>query len=205
MMRDKIQYLELLPGSSINEKELAAEFGVSRTPLREALIRLTDEELVQKLPQRGTYVTKINLNHVRQLTYMRHLLEWNILFPLCQRGEKMYDAVAENLFAQQLSMQRGQRMEFLKYDDQFHELLFSFAGYGFIWTQINNTRSHYNRYRVLNMEYISDETDYQAHLALVRAIENSDTDSFSKILEIHHDCDLVHADKVLALHPDYFI
>lgn len=96
-------------------------------------------------------------------------------------------------------------MEFLKYDDQFHELLFSIAGYHFIWKQINNTRSHYNRYRVLNMEYISDETDYQAHVSLVKAIEHADVDSFRKILDIHHDCDLIHAKNVQALHPDYFV
>lgn len=57
-LKNAIQYLALMPGSTINEQELASELGVSRTPIREALIRLSSETLIDIYPQKGTYRTQ---------------------------------------------------------------------------------------------------------------------------------------------------
>ena len=60
ILKDDIQYLRLMPGSIIRENELAEQLGCSRTPIREALIRLSSEYLVDIYPQRGTYVSNID-------------------------------------------------------------------------------------------------------------------------------------------------
>ena len=64
-LKDMIQFLDLKPGQAISESQLCASLGVSRTPVREALIRLADEKLVCFFPQSGTYVTRIDLDYIK--------------------------------------------------------------------------------------------------------------------------------------------
>jgi len=66
-LRERIVRLYYRPGDSLNEKKLAEEFGVSRTPIREALIRLSAENLVTIIPNSGTRVSDINLIDFQQL------------------------------------------------------------------------------------------------------------------------------------------
>ena len=66
-LKDMIQFLDLKPGQAISESQLCASLGVSRTPVREALIRLADEKLVCFFPQSGTYVTRIDLDYIKEL------------------------------------------------------------------------------------------------------------------------------------------
>ena len=65
-LKNAIQFLDLKPGSVISESQLIEELGVSRTPIREALIRLSDELLIHTYPQRGTYVSKIDLSLAKE-------------------------------------------------------------------------------------------------------------------------------------------
>ena len=70
-LKDMIQFLDLKPGQAISESQLCASLGVSRTPVREALIRLADEKLVCFFPRSGTYVTRIDLDYIKELGLMR--------------------------------------------------------------------------------------------------------------------------------------
>lgn len=74
-IRDRIIYLEYAPGDIINEKDLAAEFGVSRTPLREVLFRLEREKLVRVIPRTGTMVSEIDVQKIRQVFQVRMEIE----------------------------------------------------------------------------------------------------------------------------------
>ena len=65
-IRNRILSLELAPGAGLDEQELIASLGVSRTPIREALIQLSAEGLVEMLPNRGARVAKIDLPGVRE-------------------------------------------------------------------------------------------------------------------------------------------
>src|SRR3954468_21043604 len=74
-LREAIVAMELPPGARLSENELAARLGVSRTPVREALIRLRDEQLVEIAPQRGTFVTPISVRGVLDAQFVREALE----------------------------------------------------------------------------------------------------------------------------------
>lgn len=71
ILRDKIVQLKLRPGDTISEQELMDELGLGRTPLREAVQRLAQEKLVTLIPQRGTYVSELNLTDLARLTELR--------------------------------------------------------------------------------------------------------------------------------------
>src|ERR671938_1085574 len=74
-LRDAIIRAELAPGRQLSENELAAWLGVSRTPVREALVRLRDERLVAIVPQLGTYVSRISPQAVSDAHFIREALE----------------------------------------------------------------------------------------------------------------------------------
>ena len=74
-LRQRIITLQILPGSSLSENELAAELNVSRTPVREVLILLADEGLVEVFPQIGTFVSLVDPQRVRDAQFLREAVE----------------------------------------------------------------------------------------------------------------------------------
>ena len=74
-LRRKVLTLELPPGAALSENELAAALGVSRTPVRESLILLADEGLVQVFPQVGTFVSRVDPDRVRDAQFLREAVE----------------------------------------------------------------------------------------------------------------------------------
>ena len=74
-IKDRILFMEYEPGKVLNEKELAKEFGVSRTPVREAILRLEWEKLVEIIPRGGVFVTKIEFQALRDIFLIRVYIE----------------------------------------------------------------------------------------------------------------------------------
>jgi DNA-binding GntR family transcriptional regulator len=74
-IRDRIVSLDLAPGALIDERALVDELGMSRTPVREALMRLAQERLVEVYPRRGMFVTGVDLRELARLSEVRAVLE----------------------------------------------------------------------------------------------------------------------------------
>lgn len=205
-LKNAIQFLELKPGTQIVEADLSAELGVSRTPIREALMRLSDELLVEIYPQRGTYVSKIDLSLSKEMAYMRHVLETEIFSKLCEEKANIQDAVEDKLYLMSLALKRNDPIEYIRNDAEFHRAIFSYAGHEMIWNTISNTRAHYVRTLVLDMSLPNSlRKSYQAHKKIVQCIQNGDKDGLLELLEDHHDYKLTPMDeKIKAAYPDYF-
>ena len=77
-LRSRIVSLELPPGTSISENELATTLGVSRTPIREALLILAEEQLVEVFPRVGTFVTPVDVRLVKNSQFLREALELSL-------------------------------------------------------------------------------------------------------------------------------
>ncbi len=90
IIRHKIISLELAPGSVIDESSLRSELGLGRTPIREALQRLSMEKLVTIVPRRGTFVTQIRLTDLQRLSEARLVLEVLAARLACQRGTQAH-------------------------------------------------------------------------------------------------------------------
>jgi DNA-binding GntR family transcriptional regulator len=78
-LREAILTTRLLPGTTISENELSAAIGISRTPIREAIRRLSEERLVEVTPQYGTIVSRIDAGRARQAVFVRQSIECEVL------------------------------------------------------------------------------------------------------------------------------
>lgn len=203
-LKDMIQFLELKPGQAINEAQLCEQLGVSRTPVREALIRLADEKLICFYPQSGTYVTRIDVDYIRELSLMRSLLERNIILGICGKV-KLQQEFEEVMFLEKLATDRHSIREAIHLNDMFHFKLFDIAGHGVIWQQIQSSRSHYTRYNMLTMS-LEDRLEHihEEHWEILRSIETGDSVKLLLLLSSQHDCELHDRESVMKAHPDYF-
>lgn len=204
---DAIQYLDLKPGSIIKEQELAAQLGVSRTPVREALLRLSSEALIDIFPQRGTYVAEIDFNIAQETAYMRHLLDREVCLTLCRQRAPLQDTVEQQMYFMSLAVKKRQPVEYIKQDNAFHRAIFAAAGHEIIWNIISNSRAHYNRILTLEMQLPGIlQKSYDEHQSILASIESGNATRLIEILERHHDhTSMPEKEKLLRSEfPDYF-
>jgi DNA-binding GntR family transcriptional regulator len=126
-LRAQIFSRQLEPGAWIDETRLAAEYGISRTPLREALKVLAAEGLVAMKPRRGAYVAEMSRDDVRQVYHLLALLESDAAGEVARRAS---DAQLERLqrLHERLEKQTRQRDAFFATNEQFHLALLEIAG-----------------------------------------------------------------------------
>lgn len=84
VLYQNIMTMHLIPGTAMSEQELSNVLGVSRTPVREAFIRLSQKGLLDILPQRGTFVSKINTDQLSEFRFLRVTLENAIVKLACK-------------------------------------------------------------------------------------------------------------------------
>ncbi len=127
LLRQRIFKRELEPGSWIDEMKLAEEYGISRTPLREALKVLAAEGLVTMKVRRGAYVTEVSEKDLSDVYHLLSLLESDAAGVVAQRAT---DAEIADLQAlhKQLEAAAGNRDKFFAINERFHMRLLEIAG-----------------------------------------------------------------------------
>ena len=207
VLKNEIQYLVLKPGVHVREVELIEKFGVSRTPIREALLRLSADGLVDIFPQNGTYISKISYKLATEVAYMRHLLDEDVCMQLCRNQTSVREAVDEALYFMSVAERKRDIAEFVRQDDRFHGALFRIAGHEQIWRIVESSQAHNNRVRVLDMQRENTmPPSLKEHIRIVECIESGNEIGLHKIMETHHD----HTDSperenlFRELYPDYF-
>lgn len=206
-LKDAIQYLELAPGSVLVEAELIARMGMSRTPIREALIRLSEEYLVDIFPQSGTYVAAISFELANEVAYMRHLLDRDACLKLCRGKAPVRDFLGECLYFMKAAIKRGDVAEYIRQGDNFHHAIFKCAGHGLIWTIISNSRAHYNRVLMLDLKQPGKlKTSLAGHVEIIEAIEAGDEQGLLVALGTHHNhqADPRFERELRNAYPEYF-
>ena len=126
-VRQQIFNRELEPGAWIDEQKISAEYGVSRTPLREALKVLAVEGLVTMKVRRGAYVTEMSSTDVAQVYHLMALLESDAAGQVAARADAGQIAVLQALH-NTLETQVGQRDAFFATNEAFHLQLLALAG-----------------------------------------------------------------------------
>ncbi|MFJ3698196.1 GntR family transcriptional regulator [Streptomyces sp. NPDC090052] len=187
LLRSRITSLELLPGTPLSENELAAELDVSRTPVREALILLGEESLVDVFPKLGTFVSRISVDAVLEAQFMREALELAALREAVERADaEDIAALRAILDAQRAALTTADPDAFFEQDEAFHRRLMEASGYRTLWRTVTTAKAHLDRARRLSLPLPHRiENLIAEHTAVVDALEQRDAGSAEKALRGH--------------------
>ena len=205
-LRDEIVSMRRKPGEAIAEKQIAESYGVSRTPVREAVLRLADDGLVEVFPQSGTYVSRIPLYRLPEAIVIRKTLEEGTVRHAASRATAAdIRALRANLELQERMRVSGDHEGFHQSDEAFHALLAEISGYPGFWTVIQQVKVQVDRCRRLTLpepgrllRVISE------HTAVVEAIAAHDPGRAVKSIAAHLDGLRTAVDAVSASHHEYF-
>jgi DNA-binding GntR family transcriptional regulator len=209
-IRDAIVSMELQPGQMISETALAQQFGVSRTPVREALIQLANIGFVEVLPQRGTYVSKFSMDKILQARFIREALEVAVVKYLAANAnealrQEAVDACDKIINSQKVAAADNDPVAFQHLDDKFHQALASFTQYPRVATLIEAEKAHMDRVRSLSL-HISGQYKriLSQHAAITKAIKAGSADKAIAAMSVHLQ-DVYHILEVIPQeHPEYF-
>lgn len=187
VLKDNIMTLNLKPGELLSETDLSEKLGISRTPIREVLMRLKNEHLIEVKPQTGTYISLIDINMVEQGLFMRYTLEKEVLKEACNGiSDEILIELEKNLFTQKLiAIRNDSAIEFHKLDQEFHELLFKATNKGDIWNCILNMSTHYNRMRLLIDSKNENKKNIEDHDIYLKLIKDKCPQKIDEIITSH--------------------
>lgn len=207
VLMERILDMELPPFEELSEARLAAEFGVSRTPVREALARLARRGLVEILPQRGTIVSPLSEALIAKSRFIREALER----PLARlAAEKLTPEIAM-LLTREVALQQtfanlNDDQSFLASDERFHALIAKAAGFESIWDDVREAKFHMDRVRRLSL--LSQEHMFfivGEHEEILARLKDHDVEGAEQSIKVHLTSVMHELDLIRERHPEYFM
>jgi DNA-binding GntR family transcriptional regulator len=198
--------LEMKPGTRISEAELAERYGVSRQPVREAVIWLAQTGLVKTLPQRGTVVVQISVREMLDARFVREAIE----VAVARRASisispQIRDRLDSIIVQQELAVANNDRQTFFRFDEAFHNALCQGAGSDIAWESIRNVKVHMDRVCSLTLK----STNSMAHLVtehrtILDAVDARDPEGAARAMSSHLHGILSSLPQIEAEFPEYF-
>lgn len=201
-LRDEIITLKLRPGDAISESDIAARYGISRQPAREAFIRLAQQGLLLIRPKRATVVKKISADGVRQSRFIRESIEVEIVRRVAGAGLAQTKATLDAIIAEQEAASDVHR--FHELDELFHRTLARLAGVEYAWQLIDDHKIQLDRVRYLTLGVASQQRAIAEHKAIVAAVVSGDAAAAEAAMRSHLARAEVLLSQTIADHPDYF-
>jgi GntR family transcriptional regulator, rspAB operon transcriptional repressor len=204
-IKKDIMNMTLEPGMNVSVQKLSERYGVSRTPVREALVRLQQSGLVEIYPQRKTVVSKIDLDRVCEELFIRTSLEFSVVDRFMRRcSELVGDAMQELINKQKKYMDKEHFGEFFSKDDRFHQLIFETAEQPLSWETIENIASHYNRIRILHGKINGVASIIDGHEKMLAAVRKRDSEAMRKAVMEYSDNLLEQVKSMAKQYPHFF-
>jgi DNA-binding GntR family transcriptional regulator len=204
---DEIASLKRRPGEPISERDVSLAHGVSRTPVREAILRLADEGLVEIFPQSGTFVARIPLAALPEAIVIRKALEETAARLAAEHATREQLAALKDLVERQRALSTGSDREaFHAADEAFHAALADAAGYPGMWRLVQQVKVQVDRYRRLTlpqpgrMALVTKE-----HAAVLAAIRRRDGATAAARMGLHIERLLADLAGIRDLNPDHFV
>jgi DNA-binding GntR family transcriptional regulator len=185
ILREQIIQAELLPGERLSESDVAKTLSVSRQPVREAFIKLSEEGLVHVLPQRGTFVTKISVASVMDVRFVREAIEADVVRAVAEtHGPETIEELRRQIVEQRKVPQQD-RGAFLRLDELFHRTLAAAAGNAYAWSVIESVKAQMDRVRFLSVDDMHVGRLIDQHEQIVDGIAAGDKAAAEKATRLH--------------------
>jgi len=206
ILREEILSLARVPGAQLNEKDIAAAHGVSRTPVREAVLRLADEGLVDVFSKSGTYVSRIPLADLPEAIAIRRVLEQMAVRAAVAHASKSQIMELQAIVVRAGEAgEKGDKERFHRADEAFHEAIAVAGRHPGVWALVRQVKLQVDRFRRLTLPLEGRMARVVAeHTEVLRAIEARDADAAAAALGRHIDGLRFGMDDLARFNPDYF-
>ena len=207
LLRDRILCFQMKPFEPISENALALELGLSRTPVREALARLSELGFVDIFPQSGTVIAPLRLTDLEKSQFLREALELAFLRRAMERGQaaELARRLRTDIAVQRTFVEAGDSARFYAADEQFHRDIAAHAGLSSVLPEMARAKTHMDRFRHLMLTGIESlPTVLAQHEAIVAAIETGEPETAARALQAHLRRILGFVERARAAHPHYF-
>ncbi|WP_027998955.1 GntR family transcriptional regulator [Sinorhizobium arboris] len=182
----KIIGLELKPNEPVGEHALAELLGVSRTPVREALSRLSAEGLVDLRSRAGVVVAPIRMDAVRTAQFVREQLEVAIVAEAAgQTNRRILLGIRQAIEEQELAIAEDNPDLFFECDERMHALYCSLAGRDGVWSFISDAKKHMDRVRRLSIQAGQLDQLVEDHRGVFEAVTEGNADRAQEIMRLH--------------------
>ena len=208
---NKIEKLVYLPGDKISENELCRQYGVSRHIIRTVISRLKERMLLTVYPQRGTFVSLIDMKTVELILFIRESMEQEAIRLLQFEKQEVRDRMSEAMKAcierQSIAISDNIDMDaFYLLDNEFHGCLLEAVGKKDVMGIIREDYIHFRRWRNFDVVRSGRQREIiEEHTALMHALVKNETKEAHEILHMHLNTEnrLRHIREKVA--PEYFI
>ncbi len=204
-IKENIISLDLEPGASISENEIAKFLGVSRTPVRESVQELSKASIIEIYPQRGSYVSLIDQQLVEEAHFLRKILDTAVIEEacnLCDASDIM--AMEENVSLQEFYLKNNATDKLYILDNEFHKLIYTAARKETIHTMRSNIMLHFDRVRSLSMMTVKDTKIVNDHRMMLEAMKNKDKEEAKALVEKHMSRYSFDEAEIMRKYPQYF-
>lgn len=205
-LREDIIALVLAPGTVLSRPELQNRFGLSSTPVRDALMRLQEEGLVDVFPQSATVVRPINLEKAREAHFLRRSIEIEIVRVLSLAAESAVIERLRSLVRQQSAFAKlGEFNAFTASDQAFHKAMYDAANVSDLWRLVNRQAGHIDRLRRLHLPVPGKMRQVlRDHKDITEAIAAGAPDKAQALLRDHLSNSLAFVGTLRTKHPEFF-
>ncbi|MGD1822020.1 MAG: GntR family transcriptional regulator [Pleomorphochaeta sp.] len=206
ILREEILSLNFEPGKELKINTLCEQLQVSRSPVRDALMKLATDGLVDIFPQRGTRVSLIDLNLVEEEKFLRSSLEEKALLQaILIMDDKDINKYKEAISAQEYLSNNTDLYDFFNHDVSFHKITFDIINKKQCWEIINKRCVNYDRLRFLSFKQnIDKETLIQQHYNIIDALISRDKKNVEAEINKHLNKIDIEIKTLLDEYPLYF-
>ncbi len=204
LLRREIMQGHYKPLHSLSESVLAATYGVSRTPVREAFGKLEEEGLVAILPQYGTFVAPIRIDRVSGDHFVREALECAAVRRAAERCTQADAATLHAIIATQRSATTNDEA-FFEADEEMHRALMALSGHADAWHVVNAAKVNVDRIRLLSVrQMFKRQSTLNEHERIIDAVVTGRADEAAAAMRDHLLGVFDSSQRMMAAHPEFF-
>lgn len=204
----EILTLELKPGEVLSENMLAERLGVSRTPVREALVLLATKQLVDIYPQRKTVVAPIRISNLKKSQFIRESLEINLIKKALESEHHaaLYEELNKQIAIQEACIKSGDTDTFYASDEDFHRCIVYYADLPELWVDVAEAKLHMDRARQFTLKHdvASMSEIVEQHRAIALAIKARNIATAEAAIKDHLRKIFQHLSLTATQFPEYF-
>ncbi|MGL5254798.1 MAG: GntR family transcriptional regulator [Brevinema sp.] len=205
VLKANILNLNFKPGRKLSEVEISEILNISRTPVREAIIRLAQEGVCNVQPQRGTFVSKIDFSLVEEARFARRALEEKIVISAIELFSEKDAEDCFRIVEDHKQVPQENFEEHFYYDELFHRQLYTACGKARVWDMIKTFDWDYLRIRYLALvDLIKSSSIIEDHENILNAIISKDKSLALDATYTHIDRWQKESTTISELHSEYF-